>query len=185
MYDDLSADDVTAVCSKLNNNVDRILNDFGLNTNSEGSFKVHIWHDKTNFLDAMEKSLGYRYDNATGYLGYSAIYILLIDNPEPMINATGLLYCFTTEEIAEHELAHSLSLRLNFNFSDNSRWFWETVAIYESEEFYDPGSLSYLKAGDYPTIDELDRGFDDGDYKIYITLPKYTSPFSLSVITSG
>lgn len=167
LHDDLKYEDITSIKEKLENNVYRLLNDFELDTNSIKEFNVNIWHDKETFLNTMETNIGYRHEYATGYLGYSDIYILLIDNPDVYVNATGLLYCFTAAEIAEHEFAHSLSLRINSNFSNNPRWFWEVVAIYESEEFYNPNELSYLKAGNFPTINELDSGFENGDYKIY------------------
>lgn len=167
LHDDLKYEDITSIKEKLENNVSRLLNDFELDTNSLKEFNVNIWHDKETFLNTMEKKIGYRYDYATGYIGYSDIYILYIDNPDVYINATGLLYSFTADEIAEHEFAHSLSLRINSDFSNNPRWFWEVVAIYESEEFYNPNELSYLKAGYFPTINELDSGFENGDYKIY------------------
>ncbi|HNW52104.1 MAG TPA: collagenase [Prolixibacteraceae bacterium] len=167
LYDDLTPDNISSVKSKLENNIERIANDFGLDINTIGKFNVNIWHNKNNFLNAMQKNIGYRYENAVGYLGYSDIYILFIDNPQVMINATGLLYCFTADEVAEHELAHSLSLRISSTFINNPRWFWETVAEYESNEIYDPKKLSYLEKGDYPTLDELNNNFDNGDYRIY------------------
>lgn len=167
LYDDLTCEDISKVREKLEDNWYRLLKDFEIDTSLIQEFNIHIWHDKEGFLNAMEKNIGYRYEYATGYIGYSDIYILFIDNPEASIQATGLLYCFTPEEIAEHELAHSLSLRVNHNFSNNPRWFWEVVAIYESEELYNPNDLSYLKQGKFPTINELNKGFEQGDYRIY------------------
>jgi hypothetical protein len=168
LYDGLRIEDVSVMKEKLEYNVNRIMTDLGLDTTKTETFKVHVWHVKESFLTAMEKKLGTRYPNSSGYVfGYSEIAVLFIDNPQEMINATGLLYCFTPEEIAEHEFAHCLSMHVNPSLPNNPRWFWETVAIYESNEFYNPNRLSYLTAGEYPTINDLNSNFNNGDYRIY------------------
>ena len=33
-----------------------------------------------------------------------------------------------------HEFAHAVSLALDPSFSNNPRWFWEAVAVYEARE---------------------------------------------------
>jgi hypothetical protein len=122
LHDNLRINDVSAVKVKLESNVIRIMTDFGLDTTFNETFIVHIWHDKEAFLSAMEKRVGARYPNAQGYVyGNFEIAVLYNDNPQAMINASGLLYCFTAEEIAEHEFAHCLSERINSSIVNNPR----------------------------------------------------------------
>lgn len=166
LYDDLSYDDISAVRNKLDSNGTRIM--ANLNVNSTITFKVHLWHNKENFLAAMESKIGMRYPNSTGYVyGYSEIAVLVIDNPDEMTEMTGLLYNFMPEEIAEHEFAHCVSLHVQSNFANNPRWFWEVVAIHQADEAYNPQKLEYLKDCDYPTIEELNDDFNNGSYTIH------------------
>jgi hypothetical protein len=166
LYDDLDVDSITPIKNKLESNAGRIMSD--LNVEYSGKFTVHVWHNNESFLDAQEEKLGMRVYYSTGYIyGYSEIAVLYIDNPQERINSTGLLYCFTPEEIAEHEFAHCISLRVRSNFTNNPRWLWEAVAIYEANEFYDPKTLDYLISGNYPSINELNNDFNNGDYRIY------------------
>jgi hypothetical protein len=168
LYDDLKDEDITVLKNKLNDNVGRIMGDLGLDIGKAGTFTVHIWHNRENFLTTMEQKLGKRYPQSNGYaMGYSEIAVMYVDRPQTMIDMSGLLYCFTLEEIAEHEFVHCLSMRLNSRFPNNPRWLWESFAMYESNENYDPATLSYLKAANYPSLNELDTDFNVGNYKIY------------------
>ena len=53
-----------------------------------------------------------------------------------------------------------MSLNVNPDFGNNPRWLWESVALYEAGEFRDPSQIDYLRARDYPTIEELNSGFN-------------------------
>jgi len=59
-----------------------------------------------------------------------------------------------------HEFAHCVSLHLNGRIANNPRWFWESVAIYESRQFVEPKTLAYLTARTPPSFDRL-NAFDN------------------------
>ena len=166
LYDGLEYEDVAGIKENLDRNGNRIARDFNLNVSELGKFEVHVWQNRQNFVDATAEITGQRIEAANGRLGYSAVYIFF-NKDQNAINQSEFPYCLMPAEIAEHELAHSLSLRLNLTFPNNPRWFWESVAIYESNEFYDPNTLGYLKSGNFPTLAELDQPFGLNNLKIY------------------
>src|SRR6266516_3331530 len=59
-----------------------------------------------------------------------------------------------------HEFAHCVSLHLNTRIANNPRWFWESVAIYESWQFVEPKTLAYMTARTPPSFDRL-NAFDN------------------------
>ena len=54
-----------------------------------------------------------------------------------------------------HEFAHCVSQSLNPSIPNNPRWLWESVAIYEANQFVDPATLDYMVAQTPPNLDEL------------------------------
>jgi hypothetical protein len=151
LYDVLDQSVTGPVEVKITDNVERICNDMGVQQPS--NYTIRIWGSNTSYL-AYQKSLwGTSFPGSTGY----------VMGPREMglLNVTGLA------ENAEHEFAHSMSLIVNSSISNNPRWFWETVAIYESGEFRDPTTISYLINDNFPTIQQLDNGFNTGSRQIY------------------
>jgi hypothetical protein len=151
LYDGLSDSITTPIEQKLLDNVERICKDLG--ATQPTSYTIRIWGNNSSYLAYQTKLFGTNYPGSSGYvMGAGEMGIL---------NVSGL------PDVAEHEFAHSMSLRINSSFANNPRWLWEAVAIYESGEFKDPTKFSYLKNGDYPTIAELDEGFNTSTYQIY------------------
>jgi hypothetical protein len=102
---------------------------------------VEVWSDEASFLAEMERFFGRRY-NATGYVtGPTVLRVLAV--PSVARNAT-------------HEMSHAISLRVNPTFANRPRWLWESVALFENDEFVDPRSMSSLAQGRFPTLGELD-----------------------------
>ena len=100
-----------------------------------------MWSDEASFLAEMERFFGRRY-NANGYVtGPTVLRVLAV--PSVARNAT-------------HEMSHAISLRVNPTFGNRPRWLWESVALFENDEFVDPRSISYLAQGRFPTLAELD-----------------------------
>ena len=54
-----------------------------------------------------------------------------------------------------HEFAHCVSMRVNPRIPNNPRWLWESVAIYESGQFVDPRTLSYMTTSKPPAFAAL------------------------------
>jgi hypothetical protein len=151
LYDDLSQSITIPIINEMNDNYDRILND--LNVQSVQKIKVEIWDDETHFQDDMKRDIGINYPGTLGYI-YSITCMRLLNRGDLAHNII-------------HEFAHIVSLYVNNNFANNPRWFWEAVATYESGEFIHPKNLSYLAAGNFPSIAELNSDFNTGSRKIY------------------
>jgi len=151
LYDGAPQSILSSVQSTLEENFSRIIND--LEVASMNRVTIRIWKDETDFLDTMFHDLGVRYYGASGYV-YSS-------------NDIRILYRNNTPQIALHEFCHAASLVVNNRFGNRPRWFWEAVAIYEAGEYKDPKTISYLAAGNFPAIEELNSNFNEGNYKIY------------------
>jgi len=67
--------------------------------------------------------------------------------------------------IPVHEFAHNVTLHLAPTAGGNPVWLWEAVALYEAGQFVAPSSVSYLAAGDFPTLAQLNQ--PGGRYSIY------------------
>ncbi|NMB82997.1 MAG: hypothetical protein GYA14_14385 [Ignavibacteria bacterium] len=151
LFDNLSNSFATPVLNKLNENYDRILADLELTSIPKVS--VQIWNDETHFQNDMKSALGVNYWGSTGYV-YNGTNIRVLnrnDLPQTVL----------------HEFAHVVSLQVNRQFGNNPRWFWEAVALYEAGDFVHPRNISYLTEGNFPTLEELNTDFNQGNQKIY------------------
>lgn len=112
--------------------------------------RVAIWSDRKTFNDAQNN----RFPGSSGYV-YSKeeIRILHLNDRTP--------------QTALHEFVHAVTIFIDKDFANNPRWLWEAVAIYESHEFRDPRTIPYLSFGVYPTLEELNNNFNEGNQKIY------------------
>jgi hypothetical protein len=151
LYDGLNESVTIPVETKILENAERICSD--LRIQQPSTYIIRIWGNNSSYLAYQKNLMGTSFPGSTGYVMGS--------------NEMGLLNGSNLSENAEHEFAHSMSLFINGSFGNNPRWFWESVAIYESGEFKDPTTISYLKNDDFPTIAELDAGFNTGSRQIY------------------
>lgn len=69
-----------------------------------------------------------------------------------------------------HEFAHCVSLRLNPSFGNNPRWLWESVALFEAEQYADPRVLPYFRVGPLPTLAQLNSLDNTVVYEVGATL---------------
>ena len=152
LNDGLTENILAPIQRKLNDNYSRIMND--LDVNAMNKVTVNIWNNEMKFLDDMELNLGIRYNGASGWVKSSIdLRILYRGN--------------NTAQIVLHEFCHAVSLVVNNQIGNNPRWLWESVAIYESGEFRDPKTLSYLVNGNFPTIENLNSNFNTSGNQIY------------------
>jgi len=152
LYDGLSENIILEIQTKLDDNYSRVLNDLGLSSMS--NVIVRIWDDESNFLDDMESELGVRYTGSAGWVrGANDIRLLYRGNG--------------TAQNALHEFCHCVSMIVNPQIPNNPRWLWEAIAIYESGEFVNPQSMSSLVNGNFPTLEELNSDFNNGNHSIY------------------
>jgi hypothetical protein len=130
---------VADVATALESRYGRVISD--LETGEVARITVEVWSDEASFLAEMERFFGRRY-NATGYVtGPTVLRVLAV--PQVARNAT-------------HEMSHAVSLHVNPTFGNRPRWLWESVALFENDEFVDPRSIAYLAQGRFPTLAELD-----------------------------
>ena len=72
---------------------------------------------------------------------------------------------------SKHEFAHCVSLKINSTISNNPRWLWESVALYEANLPWDPRMLPYLVNQKPPSLRELNEFSNPNIYEVgyYIT----------------
>lgn len=75
-------------------------------------------------------------------------------------NAPGWTTSDRTMSNLVHEFAHCVSMHLNSRIPNNPRWFWESVAIYESGQSADLRTLGYMRDGPIPSFASLNT-FDN------------------------
>ncbi|MBS4538488.1 hypothetical protein GOQ27_08430 [Clostridium sp. D2Q-11] len=67
--------------------------------------------------------------------------------------------------VATHEFTHALT-KIQYP-KLGQRWLIESVALYETNQFYEPKSFSYLVEGNYPSIKELNATNGKSAEKVY------------------
>ncbi|MEO8679132.1 MAG: hypothetical protein ABI665_08800 [Vicinamibacterales bacterium] len=138
-----------AAAARLEAEYPRILSELGVA--SHPTVTVRIWQDTTSYYNELTRYFGTRY-NAIGYItGPTELRLLVGGN---------------LDTSAVHEFVHAVSLDVNPRFSNNPRWLWETVALYENGEFVHPRLLEFLVNGNFPTLQQLD-GDVNSDSPIY------------------
>lgn len=160
LHDNLTLSDIEATDQILEANIHRIKSD--LTVEDLPVITVGVWSDYDNFIQAMEDDLGTAYYGATGYIfGMDEIRVF---------------YSEETPVIALHEISHLVSLHLNNTLSNNPRWLWETVAVYEANQFYHPATLPWMVQGDYPTLEDLNESYTSSNpvYLVGFVLMEFT-----------
>ena len=101
----------------------------------------------------MENDIGVRYTGATGYIFGMTEIRIVYNNHSPVT--------------AVHEFAHLVTMQINNTIPNNPRWLWESVALYENNEFVNPNELSYMVSGNYPILNELNTDYNSSNHYIY------------------
>jgi len=151
LYDGLNSSDITGISKELDANYERIIDD--LQVQNMPRVTIKIWSDYNNFLNNMENDIGTRYPGATGYVF--------------LMKEIRIFYNSQVALTAVHEFAHLVSIQVNSTILNNPRWLWEAVALYESQDFINPKTLTYMVSGDYPTLSELSTDYNSSNHSIY------------------
>jgi hypothetical protein len=72
-----------------------------------------------------------------------------------------------------HEYTHCVTLNMRANFSNNPRWLWESVALYESGMFVHPADIEYLVQQNPPTLAEMNSINNTKIYEVGYLLSEY------------
>jgi hypothetical protein len=121
-YDGSDSGQIQAVIDALESNYDRIISDLGPVAMSPVSVK--IWSEESDWYAVMQADLGRIFQGATGYAWDDKELRMLLTSRSRMV--------------VVHEFVHCVSLALNASIANNPRWLWETVAVYESLDFFLP-----------------------------------------------
>lgn len=148
LHDTLSMPDVAHLVNALEANYERVID--ALEVDSLPVIRVQIWSDEEQYQGAMEETLGSRFPGSRGYVTGDRELRLLYHRR------------LSAQKEAVHEFVHVVSLNLNPNFGNNPRWLWEAVALYLADEFHNPADVAYMRNREFPTMDELNAGFNAG-----------------------
>jgi hypothetical protein len=72
-----------------------------------------------------------------------------------------------------HEFAHCVTLHIDAAAGNNPRWLWETIALYEAGQRVDPRTLSYMVAGQVPTLAALSDMSNRQIYEVGFVLGEF------------
>ena len=161
LHDSLTQADINHLVKALNENYGPIVQH--LQVSSLPRITIQIWADEEHYQQAMEETLGMRFPGSRGYVTGDREMRLLYHRR------------LSAQKEAVHEFAHVVTLNMNPEFGNNPRWLWEAVAMYEAQEFRDPRDVDYMKEGKYPTLADLNEGFNTGRsiYDVGYTLVAY------------
>jgi hypothetical protein len=72
-----------------------------------------------------------------------------------------------------NEFTHCVSLNINPSFGNNPRWLWESVALYEAQQFIHPSQLPYMVNHTPPTLAQLNSFSNTQIYEVGYLLAEY------------
>ena len=121
-----------------------------LRTGELAAVSAYVWTHEASFNAAMRSNLGVVWPGTKGYVfAPSNVAVLAVASAGAVA------------QTATHEFIHVATLAVNPSISNNPRWLWETVALYENREFVHPATLAYMRTGQLPTLAALNAGFND------------------------
>ena len=69
----------------------------------------------------------------------------------------------------------TLGVHLAPGIANNPLWLWESVAVFEAEEFVAPASVAGIASGNFPRLANIDRGASGVSiYDVGYTIAEYT-----------
>lgn len=68
-------------------------------------------------------------------------------------------------KVIVHEFAHCVTLNITNYPTQSMSWLYESIALYEAGQFYNPKDYAYMRNGNYPTLAELNH--NNTDPKVY------------------
>lgn len=154
-FNELEPETASSLVKYLESNYLRVMQD--LNVSEMPLVTVHIYANYKSLYTAQEDLLGRSYGGSGGFVYW-------VPDREPEIHA---IYDERFEGNRQHttsllhEFAHLVSTAVNPSISNNPRWLWETIALYEARQY--PNNLAqidYIAAGDYPSFPDLNRGLN-------------------------
>jgi hypothetical protein len=149
----------------LEGNYARILGDMGVR--QQPRITLEVYPDTEAYHFAINQPYASDWDVGSAS-GSEAFRLVSPRNPGKFHTAESLM------KAALHEFTHCVHYRLLEETSETDQqkvqtkeapWLFEAIACYEAGMYYEPGQFAYLRAGQYPTLAELNRVEDHG--KVY------------------
>jgi hypothetical protein len=135
-------------------------------TGELATVNVHFYQD----VHALQEAVKVQIPNlplwATG-LATSATQIHMISPYHPALNTMQMMSNLV------HEFAHCVTLAINPRFGNNPRWLWESMAVYDSNQFRDPRLLPYMVSQNPPSITELNEFNSAKVYEVGFLIGEY------------
>ncbi|MEL7025074.1 MAG: hypothetical protein AAGL69_15165 [Pseudomonadota bacterium] len=149
VHGSVAPEDITLIENRLQFSLPTVIESM-LRSQSVQPITLQLWHDESQFMDAMEEALGQRAPGSRGYItGPTDVRMLVTTQGDIALEAL-------------HETVHALSLQLNPSFGNNPRWLWESVAQYYADAFVHPVDSGIVTHTECVTPDELDEPFNRG-----------------------
>ena len=155
---------IREIADSLETNYERIVADLGCH--EAVNVQVHFYPDTPSYRNGVRRwnpNLPSWSSGST--LGDSAIHMI---SP----NAPNQNYHEVISNVI-HEFAHCVSRHVNRKIVNNPRWFWETVAIYESRQRFKPKTLPYLVNQKPPSPQDLNSFTDTTIYYVGYLIGEY------------
>ena len=157
-HDNLGPQSASSVVDYLAQHFSRVMQE--LQVSDLPPVTVHLWADYENLYAAQEERYGQSYPGSGGSVWWPA------DGPPEILAIYDERYEGRRDHTASllHEFVHILSVAINPTISNNPRWLWESVAIYQAGQVRSGlAGIDYVAEGDYPTIEELTVGFNEAN----------------------
>lgn len=163
----LDADNVAEMANVLENEYARIVADFGVV--DMPVVKIHLYASSEELYQAFFDEVPNLPTWATGLVTGEADVHIVSPNSAQFSSTE-----FDTRVInIVHEFVHCVTLHIRPNFANNPRWLWESVAIYEANQFINPNSIGYMVQEHPPTLDELNSFSNTKVYDVGFTVAEY------------
>lgn len=155
---------INEIADSLEGNYTRIVTD--LQCQEPVNVKIHLYPDTLSYREGVKRWA----PNLPSWSSGSTLGDSVIHMVSP--NAPKRNYAEALKEVI-HEFAHCVSRHGNWKIVNNPRWLWESIAIYESRQWYDPRKLTYLVDQKPPGLKQLNNFSDTTIYDIGYLLCEY------------
>lgn len=163
----LDEDNVAEMASDLENEYSRITND--LDATQMPIVRIHLYVSSEELHQALSDEVPNLPTWATGLVTSKTDVHIVTPNSQQFSSSE-----FDARKIdIIHEFAHCVTLHVRSNFANNPRWLWESVAVYEANQFIDPNSVSYMVQELPPTLNELNSFSNTKVYEVGFTVTEY------------
>lgn len=159
--DESSIEDIDKI---LESNYKKIVND--LKPGNLPKIRIRIYPGLEEFHKAMGWTNSPDWAVGTGY-GSNELRMVSPNNPGPSHNYDSIL------KVAVHEFTHVVTINIT-SFNSTNAWLWESIALYEANQFSDLNRVKSLKSGDYPKFTKISDSIKNPEiYSIGYTVIEY------------